>query len=139
MPPSSALLCHWQSQWVWGPSGYGAILLVNCDKDDLNCNEQDNHDQHVRSLQGEGPGARVPGSPGSLLRYPAGTPIHRGGSEGRSRGHNSNSRACLVFLKTRLGLAAAPPNTPSASRQSRTGRDSGNELPTFLSLWSREC
>lgn len=56
-PPSSALLCHWQSQWVWGPSGYGAILLVNCDKDDLNCNERDNHDQHVRSLQGEGPGA----------------------------------------------------------------------------------
>uniref|UniRef100_A0A8C9M8M6 Peptidyl arginine deiminase 3 n=1 Tax=Panthera tigris altaica TaxID=74533 RepID=A0A8C9M8M6_PANTA len=41
-------------QWVWGPSGYGAILLVNCDKDDANCYDQDNCDQHVHCLQGEG-------------------------------------------------------------------------------------
>ncbi|XP_054435592.1 protein-arginine deiminase type-3 [Pteronotus mesoamericanus] len=38
-------------QWVWGPHGYGAILLVNCDRDDMNCDEQDNCDQHVRCLQ----------------------------------------------------------------------------------------
>ncbi|VFV43735.1 protein-arginine deiminase type-3 [Lynx pardinus] len=38
-------------QWVWGPSGYGAILLVNCDKDDANCYDQDNCDQHVHCLQ----------------------------------------------------------------------------------------
>uniref|UniRef100_A0A2K5F4U3 Protein-arginine deiminase type-3 n=1 Tax=Aotus nancymaae TaxID=37293 RepID=A0A2K5F4U3_AOTNA len=38
-------------QWVWGPSGYGAILLVNCDRDDPSCGVQDNDDQHVRCLQ----------------------------------------------------------------------------------------
>ncbi|KAM7097615.1 protein-arginine deiminase type-3 [Molossus nigricans] len=38
-------------QWVWGPDGYGAILLVNCDRDDLNCDERDNCDQHIRCLQ----------------------------------------------------------------------------------------
>ncbi|KAM5270276.1 protein-arginine deiminase type-3 isoform 2-T2 [Hipposideros larvatus] len=40
-----------KSQWVWGPSGYGAVLLVNCDRDDLNCDDRDNCDQHVRCLQ----------------------------------------------------------------------------------------
>ncbi|KAK2106035.1 Protein-arginine deiminase type-3 [Saguinus oedipus] len=40
-----------QRQWVWGPSGYGAILLVNCDRDDPSCGIQDNDDQHVRCLQ----------------------------------------------------------------------------------------
>lgn len=48
------MLCYGQRQWVWGPSGYGAILLVNCDKDDANCYDQDNCDQHVHCLQGEG-------------------------------------------------------------------------------------
>ncbi|XP_057640690.1 protein-arginine deiminase type-3 [Chionomys nivalis] len=38
-------------QWVWGPDGYGAILLVNCDRDDVGCNSQDNCDQHVSCLQ----------------------------------------------------------------------------------------
>ncbi|KAM7324034.1 hypothetical protein ACRRTK_016339 [Alexandromys fortis] len=38
-------------QWVWGPDGYGAILLVNCDRDDVGCNAQDNCDQHVNCLQ----------------------------------------------------------------------------------------
>ncbi|KAK2492231.1 hypothetical protein MC885_002638 [Smutsia gigantea] len=38
-------------QWVWGPGGYGAILLVNCDRDNLNCGDQDNYDQHVHCLQ----------------------------------------------------------------------------------------
>lgn len=52
--PAPALLCHQQRQWVWGPEGYGAILLVNCDRDDVNCGDQDNCDQHIRCLQGEG-------------------------------------------------------------------------------------
>ncbi|XP_005409873.1 PREDICTED: protein-arginine deiminase type-3 isoform X2 [Chinchilla lanigera] len=38
-------------QWVWGPGGYGAILLVNCDRDDLACDVPDNCDQCVRCLQ----------------------------------------------------------------------------------------
>ncbi|XP_011941536.1 PREDICTED: protein-arginine deiminase type-3 [Cercocebus atys] len=38
-------------QWVWGPSGYGGILLVNCDRDDPSCGVQDNCDKHVRCLQ----------------------------------------------------------------------------------------
>ncbi|XP_004637820.1 protein-arginine deiminase type-3 [Octodon degus] len=40
-----------KGQWVWGPGGYGAILLVNCDRDDLGCDVPDNYDQHVRCLQ----------------------------------------------------------------------------------------
>ncbi|XP_076994137.1 protein-arginine deiminase type-3 [Tamandua tetradactyla] len=38
-------------QWVWGPNGYGAILLVNCDRDDPSCENQDGGDQQVRCLQ----------------------------------------------------------------------------------------
>ncbi|XP_048672196.1 protein-arginine deiminase type-3 isoform X2 [Marmota marmota marmota] len=38
-------------QWVWGPEGHGAILLVNCDRDDLSSDVQDNYDQHVGCLQ----------------------------------------------------------------------------------------
>lgn len=52
--PSQIMLCHWQRDWVWGPGGYGAILLVNCDRDNLNCYDQDNRDQQVRCLQGKG-------------------------------------------------------------------------------------
>lgn len=52
--PSRAMLCHWQRDWVWGPGGYGAILLVNCDRDDLNCYNQDNCDRHVNCLRGKG-------------------------------------------------------------------------------------
>ncbi|EGW12397.1 Protein-arginine deiminase type-3 [Cricetulus griseus] len=40
-----------KSQWVWGPDGYGAILLVNCDRDDVGCDAQDNCDQHVSCLK----------------------------------------------------------------------------------------
>ena len=52
--PSPAVLCHRQRQWVWGPDGYGAILLVNCDRDSVRSDDQDNCDRHVRCLQGEG-------------------------------------------------------------------------------------
>ncbi|XP_004460573.2 protein-arginine deiminase type-3 [Dasypus novemcinctus] len=38
-------------QWVWGPDGHGAILLVNCDRDDPSCDNQDNSDQRVRCLR----------------------------------------------------------------------------------------
>uniref|UniRef100_A0A8C6R252 Protein-arginine deiminase type-3 n=1 Tax=Nannospalax galili TaxID=1026970 RepID=A0A8C6R252_NANGA len=38
-------------QWVWGPAGHGAILLVNCDRDDVGCDAKDNCDRHVRCLQ----------------------------------------------------------------------------------------
>ncbi|XP_004705456.2 protein-arginine deiminase type-3 [Echinops telfairi] len=38
-------------QWVWGPSGYGAILLVNCDRDDPSYGKRDNSDQQVRCPQ----------------------------------------------------------------------------------------
>ncbi|XP_049627981.1 protein-arginine deiminase type-3 [Suncus etruscus] len=40
-----------KEQWVWGPNGYGAILLVNCDKDDVSSNNRDNCDKSVQCLQ----------------------------------------------------------------------------------------
>lgn len=69
--------------------------------------------------------AHVPGCPGSLFRFPAGTLTHRGDSVGRAQGHSSSSWTHLEFLKTCLRLAAAPPNILTAT--------SGNEL-THLSL-----
>lgn len=96
-PPSSAGLCHGQQQWVWGSSGYGAILLVNCDRDNLSCDDQDNCDRHVRCLQGEGGtgAACVPGFPGSMLSYPAGILTPTGSSEGRAQGQSFSSRTHL--------------------------------------------
>ncbi|NP_001009791.1 protein-arginine deiminase type-3 [Ovis aries] len=38
-------------QWVWGPSGHGAVLLVNCDRDSMSSNDQEHCDHHVRCLQ----------------------------------------------------------------------------------------
>ncbi|XP_074162223.1 protein-arginine deiminase type-3 [Sminthopsis crassicaudata] len=38
-------------QWVWGPGGHGAVLLVNCDRDDLTCDKRDNCDKCVRCLE----------------------------------------------------------------------------------------
>ncbi|XP_006866471.1 PREDICTED: protein-arginine deiminase type-3 [Chrysochloris asiatica] len=38
-------------QWVWGPSGHGAVLLVNCDRDDPSYGKRDNSDQKIRCLQ----------------------------------------------------------------------------------------
>lgn len=34
LPPESAFLLRLQKNWVWGPSGWGAILLVNCSPTD---------------------------------------------------------------------------------------------------------
>ncbi|NWI67737.1 PADI3 deiminase, partial [Todus mexicanus] len=35
--------------WTWGPDGHGAILLVNCDRDDPKAETPDNRDTAVRS------------------------------------------------------------------------------------------
>lgn len=44
-----------QSHWTWGPDGKGAILLVNCDRDDSPEGGMDNQDLLVRSYEGEQP------------------------------------------------------------------------------------
>uniref|UniRef100_A0A8C0HB85 protein-arginine deiminase n=1 Tax=Chelonoidis abingdonii TaxID=106734 RepID=A0A8C0HB85_CHEAB len=38
-----------QREWTWGPDGQGAILLVNCDRDDPKSSDMDNKDFCVRS------------------------------------------------------------------------------------------
>ncbi|NXY81721.1 PADI3 deiminase, partial [Alcedo cyanopectus] len=38
--------------WTWGPDGHGAILLVNCDRDDPQAETLDNRDTAVRSYNG---------------------------------------------------------------------------------------
>ncbi|NWS78001.1 PADI1 deiminase, partial [Crotophaga sulcirostris] len=35
--------------WTWGPDGHGAILLVNCDRDDPKAEAPDNRDTAIRS------------------------------------------------------------------------------------------
>ncbi|XP_009878388.1 PREDICTED: protein-arginine deiminase type-4-like [Charadrius vociferus] len=35
--------------WTWGPDGHGAILLVNCDRDDPKAEMPDNRDTAIRS------------------------------------------------------------------------------------------
>ncbi|XP_004603722.2 protein-arginine deiminase type-4 [Sorex araneus] len=36
-----------QGTWTWGPRGQGAILLVNCDRDSLECATMDSEDDQV--------------------------------------------------------------------------------------------
>ncbi|NXC19389.1 PADI1 deiminase, partial [Corythaeola cristata] len=38
-----------KATWTWGPDGHGAILLVNCDRDDPEAKMLDNHDTAIRS------------------------------------------------------------------------------------------
>ncbi|NWX71974.1 PADI1 deiminase, partial [Alca torda] len=38
-----------KATWTWGPDGHGAILLVNCDRDDPKAEMPDNRDTAVRS------------------------------------------------------------------------------------------
>ncbi|NXK00590.1 PADI3 deiminase, partial [Corythaixoides concolor] len=38
-----------KATWTWGPDGHGAILLVNCDRDDPKAKTLDNHDTTIRS------------------------------------------------------------------------------------------
>ncbi|XP_009994089.1 PREDICTED: protein-arginine deiminase type-1-like [Chaetura pelagica] len=38
-----------KTKWTWGPDGHGAILLVNCDRDDPEAETPDNRDDTIRS------------------------------------------------------------------------------------------
>ncbi|XP_050178210.1 protein-arginine deiminase type-1-like [Myiozetetes cayanensis] len=38
-----------KATWTWGPDGHGAILLVNCDRDDPQAETPDNRDTAIRS------------------------------------------------------------------------------------------
>ncbi|XP_017688868.1 PREDICTED: protein-arginine deiminase type-3-like isoform X2 [Lepidothrix coronata] len=38
-----------KDKWTWGPDGHGAILLVNCDRDDPKAETPDNRDTEIRS------------------------------------------------------------------------------------------
>ncbi|NXF70932.1 PADI1 deiminase, partial [Sclerurus mexicanus] len=38
-----------KATWTWGPDGHGAILLVNCDRDDPKAETPDNRDAAIRS------------------------------------------------------------------------------------------
>ncbi|XP_060115566.1 protein-arginine deiminase type-3-like [Heteronotia binoei] len=38
-----------KKKWTWGPNGKGAILLVNCDRDDPGSADMDSADSYVRS------------------------------------------------------------------------------------------
>ncbi|NXD42397.1 PADI3 deiminase, partial [Copsychus sechellarum] len=38
-----------KTSWTWGPEGHGAVLLVNCDRDDADAEGPDNEDSAVRS------------------------------------------------------------------------------------------
>ena len=86
---------------MWGPDGYGAILLVNCDRDNVDSNAQDNCDQYVRCLQGEWAGAApVSGYPGSLLSYPTGVPT----PGGTLKSNQGEAEFIMVFLRAQLPL-----------------------------------
>ncbi|XP_067826663.1 protein-arginine deiminase type-2-like [Heptranchias perlo] len=39
-----------KASWTWGPNGHGAVLLVNCDKDEAFSSKPDNTDNLVNSL-----------------------------------------------------------------------------------------
>ncbi|NXV88759.1 PADI1 deiminase, partial [Calonectris borealis] len=43
-----------KATWTWGPDGHGAILLVNCDRDDPKAEMPDNRDTAIRSYAGTG-------------------------------------------------------------------------------------
>ncbi|KAM9630381.1 protein-arginine deiminase type-1-like isoform 1-T1 [Morphnus guianensis] len=43
-----------KATWTWGPDGHGAILLVNCDRDDPKAETLDNQDTAIRSYAGTG-------------------------------------------------------------------------------------
>lgn len=44
-----------QRTWTWGPRGQGAILLVNCDKDNPNSSAMDCMDNKVLDREGKDP------------------------------------------------------------------------------------
>ncbi|NXE99706.1 PADI1 deiminase, partial [Menura novaehollandiae] len=44
-----------KATWTWGPEGHGAVLLVNCDRDDPGAAGPDNRDSAIRSYNGPAP------------------------------------------------------------------------------------
>ncbi|NXM20935.1 PADI1 deiminase, partial [Ploceus nigricollis] len=54
--------------WKWGPEGHGAVLLVNCDRDDPDAEGLDNEDSAVRSYNG--PDSPEPPSPALPSLFP---------------------------------------------------------------------
>ena len=114
--PVTAVLCHRQRQWVWGPRGHGAILLVNCDRDSMSSDDQDNCDHHVRCLQGEG----LQGRHSAAL--PGVSPT-KGALKAEPGARGSASRRALTFLKT------CPSPAPQRQRAPPPGQSSGEERP----------
>lgn len=102
---------------MWGPDGYGAILLVNCDRDNVGCNAQDNCDQHVSCLQGERAGAAQSlGTQGSSSVPPPGSlppggalKVDRGGSEFTMRFFRTQS-GYLIVVPSACGTHAGAPS-----------------------------
>lgn len=92
---------------MWGPDGYGAILLVNCDRDNVGCNAQDNCDQHVSCLQGERAGAAQSlGTQGSSSIPPPGS-LPPGGALKVDRG---GSEFTMRFFRTQSGYLIVVPS-----------------------------
>ncbi|VCX15779.1 unnamed protein product, partial [Gulo gulo] len=54
-----------QRTWTWGPRGQGAILLVNCDRDNPKSSTMDCRDDDVLDSQGEDPRPSAPRCPES--------------------------------------------------------------------------
>ncbi|NXA30581.1 PADI1 deiminase, partial [Ibidorhyncha struthersii] len=52
VPVARAMLYLTCATWTWGPDGHGAILLVNCDRDDPKAEMPDNRDTAIRSYAG---------------------------------------------------------------------------------------
>jgi protein-arginine deiminase len=52
-PLTSRLPVLLQKAWHWGPEGYGAILLVNCDKESHRSTGPDLDHSQLVSLDGE--------------------------------------------------------------------------------------
>lgn len=93
---------------MWGPDGYGAILLVNCDRDEVSSDAQDNCDQCVRCLQGECAGtAQSLGTQGPSSV----TPQESQPPAGALKWGQGEVEFIMGFLRTQLRLAAASPQS----------------------------
>lgn len=98
---------------MWGPEGYGAILLVNCDRDNVSSDAEDNCDPYVRCLRGECAGVAClvaqsllgtqgPSSVTPQASLPPGGALKLGQGE---------AELILGFLRTQPRLAAASPQS----------------------------
>lgn len=50
--PKPTFLSHLQKKWIWGPSGWGAILLVNCNPADVGQQPEDKKTKKVMFSEG---------------------------------------------------------------------------------------